>query len=133
MAARHNLSSNLAGTAMLDATGTGTCRDAVADVFDEPCFSDYATPSALVSAFCRAVICRVVPRGFWGDCNTTSWNRTVTLRNVDIFIRARKYETLSLHDIVQNMKVVCSTHLDRPDVNRYRVSVGFAHLMEVPT
>lgn len=95
---------------MLDAAGTGTGTEDLTAVSDEPCFTNHATPSALVSAFCRAVICQIVPGEFWGDLDTMNWNRTVTLRNVDAFIRARKYESLSLHDIVQNMKVVFSKH-----------------------
>ncbi|KAF2112365.1 hypothetical protein BDV96DRAFT_159642 [Lophiotrema nucula] len=34
---------------------------------EQTCFTDMACPAAHVSAFCRAVIARVIPNGFWGN------------------------------------------------------------------
>ena len=66
---------------------------------------DLANPGANVSAFCRAVLGRVVPDEFWGIGEDQLHNRKVLLENVDRFINLRRFETLTLHDVVQRMKV----------------------------
>lgn len=62
-----------------------------------------ASNVAHVSAFCRAIITKVVPGDFWGDCEMRQHNRKIIMWNVDKFVRLRRYETLSLHDIVQDV------------------------------
>lgn len=64
-----------------------------------------ATPAAQVSAFCRKVICKVFPADFWGTGETRDHNRRVVVRNIDRFVRLRRYESLSLHDCIQRIKV----------------------------
>jgi len=66
---------------------------------------DRATPTANVSAFCRAVLGRVVPDQFWGIGDDQTHNKQVLMKNVDQFVNLRRFETLSLHDVVQGMKV----------------------------
>lgn len=66
---------------------------------------DMATPSSQVSAFCQAVLTKVIPRRFWGVGDTASHNATVFLRKVNHFIKLRRFETMSLHEIVQDLKV----------------------------
>lgn len=66
---------------------------------------DLASPSADVSAFCRAVLSRVIPDEFWGVGEDQTHNKQVLLKNVDRFVDLRRFETLSLHDVVQGMKV----------------------------
>jgi telomerase reverse transcriptase len=66
---------------------------------------DFATPDSSVSAFCRAVISKVVPNGFWGQGESGVWNRDVILLHVDRFIRMRRSESLTLHEIIQKIKV----------------------------
>lgn len=65
----------------------------------------HATPVAHVSAFCRSVLSRVVPDEFWGYAEDQVQNKTMFLHNIDRFIRLRRYESLSLHDVAQGMKV----------------------------
>lgn len=71
----------------------------------KPSFIDHATPAADVSAFCRSVLEKLVPHEFWGVGDAQSHNRRLFMRNVDRFIRLRRFESLSLHDTCQGMKV----------------------------
>lgn len=66
---------------------------------------DLASPSANVSAFCRAVLGRVIPDEFLGIGEDQTHNKQVLMKNVDRFVDLRRFETLSLHDAVQGMKV----------------------------
>jgi hypothetical protein len=66
---------------------------------------DYATPTASVSAFCRSVLSTLIPNEFWGDGNTQTHNKDVFMKSVDRFITLRRFETVSLHDVIQGMKV----------------------------
>ena len=64
---------------------------------------DFATPAADVSAFCRAVLSNVVPNEFWGSAE--DYNKRTVMRNVDRFVTMRRFESLSLHEVVQGVKV----------------------------
>jgi telomerase reverse transcriptase len=70
-----------------------------------------ATPHANVSAFCRQVIDRVFPKEFWGSGNNGEKNAAVISRNVDMFIRLRKGEGLTLHDVLQDIQISAMTWL----------------------
>jgi len=69
---------------------------------------DYATPSANVSAFCRSILSILIPDNFWGEGETQIHNKGLFLKVVDRFIALRRFETVSLHDAVQGMKVSIS-------------------------
>jgi telomerase reverse transcriptase len=66
---------------------------------------DYATSPSQVSAFCRAVVTRLIPHGFWGSGETQAHNEKIFYRNVDRFITLRRFESLSLHEVAQGTKV----------------------------
>lgn len=66
---------------------------------------DRATPAAEVSAFCRAVMLKLIPDQFWGTGEAQRHNKSIFLRNVDKFIMMRRFESLSLHEAVQGIKV----------------------------
>jgi hypothetical protein len=68
-------------------------------------FTDFSTPPAKVSAFCRAVLCAIIPEEFWGTGEVGGWNKRVMMRNVDRFIRLRRFESLALHEVLQGLKV----------------------------
>lgn len=68
--------------------------------------TNLATPVSCVSAFCQAVIKKVIPRGFWGAGEMMEQNQRVILQKVDQFLRARKFETLFLEEIMSTLKVV---------------------------
>lgn len=68
---------------------------------EEMCFTDMACPTAHVSAFCRAVLARIIPRAFWGgDSNA----RTIMFW-VDQFVCLRRFESLTLHQVTENIQV----------------------------
>jgi telomerase reverse transcriptase len=69
------------------------------------CFMDYATPSSSVSAFCRAVLCKVVPNAFFGVGEGGNDNRRLIMKQVDWFIRMSRFESLSLHEVCKGLKV----------------------------
>lgn len=66
---------------------------------------DFATPSADVSAFCRAILSNIIPNGFWGEAEEGTSNKRAIMRYVDQFIKVRRYENLTLHAIFQGLKV----------------------------
>ena len=68
-------------------------------------FLAFATPPASVSAFSRAVISRVIPDDFWGLNEVRQHNKQLMMRKLDQFINLRKFESLSLHEILQGFKV----------------------------
>ncbi|KAI7675364.1 hypothetical protein KC318_g994, partial [Hortaea werneckii] len=61
----------------------------------------YATSESRVSAFCRAAIMTVFPEELWGGLA----NRRIMLRNVDSFVRMRRYESMSVHDVLQPLQI----------------------------
>ena len=64
---------------------------------------NFATPAADVSAFCQAVLSNVVPNKFWGS--PEDYNKNSVMRNIDRFVTMRRFESLSLHEVMQGMKV----------------------------
>ena len=79
-----------------------------ASSIDKVCFTTFATSTSQVSAFCRAVMKNVVPNQFWGDGDVQEHNKRIFLKHVDRFVSIRRNESLTLHEVVQDMKV-CST------------------------
>ncbi|OQE32998.1 hypothetical protein PENFLA_c001G08043 [Penicillium flavigenum] len=67
--------------------------------------TDYATPASSVSAFCRAVIQKLIPRQFWGAGPDGISNVKLVLRDVDRFIKLRRFESLSLHEVCKGIKI----------------------------
>ncbi|OBT59037.1 hypothetical protein VE04_01035 [Pseudogymnoascus sp. 24MN13] len=78
---------------------------------------ELATPSANVSAFCRAVLGRVIPDEFFGTGEDQAHNIQVLMRNVDRFIELRRFETISLHDVTQGMKISTIPWLNSENIN----------------
>lgn len=68
-------------------------------------FTNMATPSSSVSAFCRAVLANLIPHRFWGEGDDGRDNKTHIMYYVDHFVHLRKFETLSLHTVFQGVKV----------------------------
>lgn len=67
--------------------------------------TDYATPASSVSAFCRAVLHRLIPHRFFGDGKSGVWNRKNIMAHVDSFIKLRRFENLTLHEVCKGLKV----------------------------
>ncbi|KAI5804216.1 hypothetical protein DFH27DRAFT_554881 [Peziza echinospora] len=77
-------------------------------------FTDHATSVGEVSAFVAAVIRTVIPREFFGG----EENRRTIMRSVERFVRLRRFETLSLHDVLQGLKVCFNpTHISRISIS----------------
>lgn len=66
---------------------------------------DLATPPSQVSAFCQRVLCKIIPNEIWGVGSVQKHNKELVMENVDRFVRLRRFENMSLHDIYQGMKV----------------------------
>ena len=75
---------------------------------------ELATPVASISAFCQAVLRKIIPADFWGAGDARERNREVFLKNVDHFLRLRRFESMSLHEAAQGIKVmsinICVDH-----------------------
>ncbi|KAK2750170.1 hypothetical protein FQN57_004666 [Myotisia sp. PD_48] len=79
-----------------------------------PKMTDYATPMSSVSAFCRAVLSNLIPNEMYGSGNEGIQNRDIVLRYVDKFICLRRFESLTLHEVSQCIKVTCVRWLQPP-------------------
>lgn len=67
--------------------------------------TDYATPAPAVSAFCRAVLYKILPTQFFGDGHSGHLNRKQIMKHVDAFIKMRRFESPSLHEVCHGLKV----------------------------
>jgi telomerase reverse transcriptase len=70
---------------------------------------ELATPASSVSAFCRAVISKVIPNEFWGQGPTQEHNKACFLKKVHHFIHLRRFESMSLHEVMDGIKVGTGT------------------------
>lgn len=66
---------------------------------------DLACPYSHISRFCQAVLFKLIPVRFWGGDSKDSHNVKVFLQKIDHFVRLRRFETMSLHEIIQGFKV----------------------------
>ncbi|RYP54201.1 hypothetical protein DL768_000980 [Monosporascus sp. mg162] len=71
---------------------------------DQP-LTDLATPPAKVSAFCQAALSRILPNEFFGAGSTGQQNKELVLKKVHQFILLRRFEGMSLHEVVQGIKI----------------------------
>ncbi|OJD10445.1 hypothetical protein AJ78_08549 [Emergomyces pasteurianus Ep9510] len=80
----------------------------------KPSMTDYATPPAAVSAFSRAVLLKLIPNELYGYGEDGIKNRDIIMRHVDSFVRLRRFESLSLHEVSQGLKITCVKWLQPP-------------------
>ncbi|KAJ5312719.1 hypothetical protein N7508_003549 [Penicillium antarcticum] len=78
--------------------------------------TDYATPTSSVSAFCRSVLQKLIPRQFFGVGPGGIHNLRLILRNVDRFIKLRRFESLTLHEVCKGIKISSIAWLEPPQV-----------------
>lgn len=71
----------------------------------------HATPTAYVSAFCCAVIRRLLPGDALGVEADSEHNWSVLFAQIDHFVQMRKYESLTLHTVFQNLRINCISWL----------------------
>jgi hypothetical protein len=73
-----------------------------------------ACSTADVSAFCRAVVTKVIPNGFWGGDD----NKRIIMYWVDQFVALRRFESLNLHQVTQKIQVFYPLHLSTDYIDR---------------
>lgn len=66
---------------------------------------DMAASLDQVSAFCQSVVSYVLPRDLFGQAVTQESNLRLLMRNIDGFVRARRFESFSLERVMQGMQV----------------------------
>ncbi|OBS26806.1 hypothetical protein FPOA_00749 [Fusarium poae] len=66
---------------------------------------ELATPPSQVSSFCQAALSKIIPDSFWGNGDAGKHNKSTVMRSVHHFIRLRRFETMSLHEITQDLKI----------------------------
>ncbi len=71
--------------------------------------TELATPASSVSAFCQAVLAKVVPDDFWGQGSIQDHNKACFLKKIHHFIHLRQFESMCLHEVMQGMKVGSTT------------------------
>jgi telomerase reverse transcriptase len=81
-----------------------------------PSIVGFATPAANVSAFCRSAMCKILPRDALGTGLDGIRNHSNFMACIDRFIRMRRFESLSLHEVVQGMKLTCVPWLHPPGI-----------------
>ncbi|KAG4305064.1 hypothetical protein PORY_001234 [Pneumocystis oryctolagi] len=64
-------------------------------------FFEMATPYSHVSRFLRAIIKQIIPKQFYGSYS----NFENILNNVDMFVRMRRFESISLHSLMNSLKI----------------------------
>lgn len=78
--------------------------------------SCFATPVSNCAAFVKAVFNHFLPSNCFGESEDGSHNRSIILDAVEHFVRRRKFESLTLHDILQNIKIAAIPWLRPPNV-----------------
>lgn len=71
--------------------------------------TELASPVSSVSAFCRATLQKIIPHDFLGHAESQHHNLDVLDRKIGHFLRLRRFETASLHELVQDFKVLVQT------------------------
>ncbi|KAJ3526128.1 hypothetical protein NM208_g11338 [Fusarium decemcellulare] len=83
---------------------------------------DLAAPASQVSTFCQAVLSKIIPHKFWGGEEVQKHNESVVMQRVDHFIKLRRFETMSLHEISQDLKVTNIDWLQPPGLKDQKPS-----------
>lgn len=93
--------------------------------------TDYATPPSSVAAFCRAVVKKLIPRQLLGEGQEGPSNFKLVLQHVERFIKMRRFESVSLHEVCKGVKVRQRSnrlrHLHTDRHTRSQVFLGWSH------
>jgi telomerase reverse transcriptase len=71
----------------------------------------YATSTAHVSAFSCAILHKLLPGNALGIGEDGKHNLTMLLRQIDQFVRMRRHESLSLHEVSQKLRINCVSYI----------------------
>ena len=66
---------------------------------------DAASSTEQVSAFCRAVLSKIIPNAMLGCGVEGQENLRTMMKYVDRFVHLRRFENWSLHNVYQSLKV----------------------------
>lgn len=89
-------------TQMAKPSPTFDSSGSLRDQYDtETSFLPHSTSPEMISMFCRSVIKRLLPRNVLGTASDGAHNLRVILQRIDQFIKLRRFETLSLHQVMQ--------------------------------
>ena len=84
-------------------------------------FLAHITPTTNVSAFCRAVVSKLLPRNAFGSGLEGRQNLDVILEHVNEFIQMRRFESMNLHRAIQGLQITCITWLVKPRVGHKKM------------
>ncbi|KAK5663294.1 hypothetical protein OQA88_3721 [Cercophora sp. LCS_1] len=83
---------------------------------------ELATPISSISAFCQAVLSKIIPDGFWGKDGVQEHNKKLFLKYVNHFIHLRRFESMNLHELAQGMKILDIEWLAPPNLGGQKTS-----------
>ncbi|KAI5290669.1 hypothetical protein KEM54_000833 [Ascosphaera aggregata] len=81
------------------------------DLFD---MTRLATPPESVSLFAQSVLKNILPHELFGHGEGGIQNQRIIMRYVDVFIKLRRFESLSLHTVSQGVQIGAITWLAPP-------------------
>ena len=90
------------------------CCESIAQIARERGITSLACPENQVSVFCQAVLSTLIPMAFWGEGDVGQRNKARMLRKVDHFVKLRRFEGMSLHEITQGFQIVDIAWLQPP-------------------
>ncbi|KUI62081.1 Telomerase reverse transcriptase [Cytospora mali] len=94
----------------------------VAGTLEYTSLTELAIPISRVSAFCQAVLTNIIPQEFWGDGDVQAHNSETFLKKVDSFVKLRRFETISLHEVMQGLKITEIGWLEPPGLKNRKCS-----------
>lgn len=104
-------------------SGSSKARDVGSDEREtEASFLPYATSVARVSAFCQSVIAHLLPKDAFGTGPEGRHNHEMIMRKVDEFIRMRRFESMTLHSVVHNVRLRPIDWLSLPGQSMQKMS-----------
>ncbi|KXH63750.1 telomerase reverse transcriptase [Colletotrichum salicis] len=85
--------------------------------------TDLATPAAHVSAFCQAVLAKIIPDEMWGTGEDGTYNKRQILKKVDHFVKLRRFEAMSLCELADGLKIASLEWLAPPSLKGQKTSL----------
>ena len=111
---------SMSGLGLL-ATQTSVARTPRADLatsspgYDwDTSFLAHASPVSCVSAFCRAVVTHLLPRNTFGCGSQGQQNHDKIMKRIDDMILLRRFESMTLHQVMQGIRLSSITWLAKP-------------------
>ena len=92
-------------TQLIYPSSHGVLNGSPCDHYDtETSFLPHSTPPEMVSMFCRSVIARLLPQNALGTASDGVHNLQIIMQRIDQFVKLRRFETLSLHQVMQGIR-----------------------------